>query len=162
MITFNGVTKVISFDTSTTSVDVQDIYSRWVDWILTSDNSKYLPAIRAIGGDPLPGGKALGLTYFLLNGWKIKPYEESHTLTVNGNLYSEDGSNPFIDTVGDYQVMVISSVSNLVDSVSSGSSGLTTEEHDKLMGMSDSGSLTPTQEEQLMKTLTLAKFIALK
>jgi hypothetical protein len=114
--TFDGTNKVISFDVSTESFDVRDLWSRWVDWLLTSDNSKYPLAIRNVGGDPLPGSKELGLTYFLLNDWKIKPYEESHTLTVNGNLYSEDGSSPYAMVSGSYQVMIINSVSNLVDS----------------------------------------------
>lgn len=115
-VTFDGPNKVISFNVSTTAVDVRDIYSDWVDWFLTSDNSKYLPAMRNVGGDPLPGSKTLGLTYFMLNGWKIKPYEENHTITFNGNLYSEDGSSPYMNVVGAYQVMIINSVSNLVDS----------------------------------------------
>jgi hypothetical protein len=114
--TFDGPNKVISFSVSTTTVDVRDIYSDWVDWFLTSDNSKFMPAMRNVGGDLLPGSKTLGLTYFMLNGWKIKPFEENHTVTFNGNLYSEDGSSPYMSVVGSYQVMVISSVSNLVDS----------------------------------------------
>lgn len=114
--TFDGGDKIISFDSSTTEFDVRDLYSRWVDWLLTSDNSKYPLAMRNVGGDPLPGSKELGLTYFLLNDWKIRPYSENHTLTVNGNLYSEDGSSPYVSAIGSYSVMVINSVSNLVDS----------------------------------------------
>lgn len=114
--TFDGVSKIISFDTSTIAFDVRDLWSRWNDWLSESDNSKYDLAMRVVGGDPLVGGKELGLTYFLMNGWKIRPYEESHTLSVNGNLYSEDGSSPFAPVIGSYNVMIINTVSNLVDS----------------------------------------------
>jgi len=92
------------------------LYSRWVDWFLTSDNSKFLPALRVVGGDPLPGSKKLGITYFLLNGWKIRPYEATHFFTLDGNLYCDDGSSPYVSTLGSYNVTIINSVSNLVDS----------------------------------------------
>lgn len=118
--TFNGTTEIITPTDAPVSgvidIDVQDLYSRWVDWMLTSDNSKYQQAMRAVGGDPLPGSKQLGLTYFLMNGWKIKPYEADHIFNLNGNLYSEDGTSPFTPTTGSYNVTIISSVSNLVDS----------------------------------------------
>ena len=114
--TFDGPNKIISFDASTTAVDVQDLYSRWVDWFLTSDNSKFLLAMRNVGGDPLPGSKQLGLTYFFMNGWKLRPYEETHVLAIDGNLYSEDGSSPFTPVLGAYNVTIINTVSNLVDS----------------------------------------------
>jgi hypothetical protein len=113
---FDGPNKIITFDVSTTFLDVQDLWSRYEDWLEIDDNSKYLLAMRSVGGDPLPGSKQLGITYFLLNGWKIKPYEETHILNVDGNLYSEDGSSPFTPVIGNYNVMVINTVSNLVDS----------------------------------------------
>ena len=118
--TFIGIDKIITpTDAPIGGVidfDIQDLYSRWVDWFLTSDNSKFLPAMRSVGGDPLPGSKKLGITYFLLNGWKIRPYEASHIFNVDGNLYCEDGSSPYVSTLGIYNVMITSSVSNLVDS----------------------------------------------
>ena len=120
-VSFNGVTKIISVTTTpvmgVVDIDVKtDIYSDWKEWLLIDDNSKYLQALRAVGGDPLPGSKALGVTYFLMNGWRIRPYEGNHTMNVNGNLYTEDGDSPYISTTGSYNVMLISAVSNLVDS----------------------------------------------
>jgi hypothetical protein len=118
--TINGTTKIITPTDAPVGgaidVDVQDLYSRWVDWMLTSDNSKFDQAMRVVGGDPLPGSKQLGITYFLLNGWKIKPYEADHIFTLDGNLYSEDGTSPYMATTGAYNVTIINSVSNLVDS----------------------------------------------
>ena len=118
--TFTGSTKIISPTDAPVlgaiSIDVQDMYSRWVDWFLTSDNSKYLPAMRVVWWDPLPWSKKLGLTYFMLNWWKIKPYEATHTFSLNGNVYSEDWTSSFIPTVGSYNVTIINTVSNLVDS----------------------------------------------
>src|SRR3990172_4377805 len=118
-VSFNGATKIISVTVApvggANSIDVKiDLFSDWKEWVLLSDNSKYVQAMRGVGGDPLPGSKALGDTYFLLNGWKIRPYEASHTMTVNGNLYCEDGTSPYVSTLGAYNVMVISAVSQLV------------------------------------------------
>lgn len=115
--TFDGTAKIISFDASTTSLDIGDLWSRYVDWLsLSYNNRQYLPAMRTVGGDDLPGSKKLGITYFMLNGWKIRPFGESHVFNVNGNLYSEDGSSPFTPAIGAYSVTIISAVSNLVDS----------------------------------------------
>lgn len=131
---FNGANKIISVADApimgAINVDIQELYSRWVDWVLTSDNSKFIQALRVVGGDQLPGAKQLGLTYFLMNGWKIRPYESNHTFNLIGNLYSEDGSLPFTSTIGNYNVMIVSSVSNLVDLVATGggSGGLTNEQ----------------------------------
>jgi hypothetical protein len=47
----NGITKTITLTTGTTVVSVRDLWSRWVDWFLTDDNSKFLPAFKSVGGD---------------------------------------------------------------------------------------------------------------
>src|SRR3990172_1116667 len=97
VVTFDGSNRLIVVDNGVTEIDVKiDLYSDWKEWMLLGDNSRYAQAMRAVGGDPLPGSKQLGSTFFLMNGWKIRPHEASHTLTVNGNLYSEDGSSPYI------------------------------------------------------------------
>jgi hypothetical protein len=118
--TFDGPNKLIILSAGTTVLDVKDLYSRWKDWVAVSDNSKYLPAVVVLGGDPLPGGRYLGTTYFIENGWKIRPYEGNHTLVVSGNMYSRDGSDPFVNTIGSYNVRIMITVSNLVDTVATG------------------------------------------
>lgn len=115
--TFDGLNKLIILSTGTVEVTVKDMYSSWKSWMTNGDNSKYLPAFSVLGGDDLPGGRFLGSTFFLENGWKIRPFEGNHTLTVTGNLYARDGSDPFVSTLGTYNVKVLLSVSNLVDTV---------------------------------------------
>ncbi len=99
-------------------IDVkEDLYSDGKeDWRTGGVLTGFDFPLRAVGGDALPGSKALGSTFFLASDWKIRPYEGSHTLRVNGNMYSEDGSSPFIPTVGIFNVTIISTVSSLVDS----------------------------------------------
>lgn len=114
---FDGPTKVISLTPGTVEIEVKDLYSRWKEWAVLSDNSKYLPAMRSVGGDPISDVKTLGATYFITNDWRIRPQEADHRLTVNGNLYTEPaGFSPFVPTLGDYNVLIEMQVSSLVDS----------------------------------------------
>lgn len=122
-VTFDGVNKLIIVNVGETSISVDtDIYSDWKEWLLESDNIKYPIAISAIGGDPIGGGRFLGTTFFLENGWKMRPYEGNHTLSVIGNLYTRDGSSPFVQTLGSYNVLISMQVSNLIDTVATGGS----------------------------------------
>ena len=121
-VTFDPTTRIIQVDEApvdgVVDIDVKiDLYSDGKeDWVSDVNLIKYTFPIRSVGGDPLPGDKALGATFFLDSTWKIRPYEGDHRLLVNGNLYSEDGTSPFTQTVGSYNVMVESTVSSLVDS----------------------------------------------
>lgn len=117
-VTFDPATKIISVNLGVRSLDVQyDVYSGWKRWVVSDiDNSKYESALRTVGGDPLVSGKSLGATFFLTNGWKIRPPEEDCELNVIGNLYDDLGGAVFVKTLGAYNAMVIQTVSNLTDS----------------------------------------------
>lgn len=121
-VTFDPTTRIIQVDQApvdgVVDLDVKiDLYSDGKeDWVSEANLIPYPFPIRSVGGDPLPGDKALGATFFLDSTWKIRPYEGSHVLNVNGNLYSEDGTSPFTPTIGSYNVTIISAVSSLVDS----------------------------------------------
>lgn len=95
----------------------EDVYSAWKTWAVQGTNTRFLLAFSAIGGDQISEGKFLGTTYFLENGWKIRPFEGDHLLTVSGNMYSRDGSSPFVSTVGNFNVLISMNRSNLVDVV---------------------------------------------
>jgi hypothetical protein len=86
------------------------------DWVASESLRKLKFPIRAVGGDPLPGSKVLGDTYFIASDWKVAPYESSHRFRVNGNFYSEDGTSPFKNTVGAFNLFLEQTVSSLVDS----------------------------------------------
>ena len=141
--TFDGINSLIILPLNVTTINVNDIYSRWVDWVLTSDNSKYLPAFRSVGGDPISGTLSLSPTYFLTNGWYIRPSEADQYLTVNGNLFTDpSGSNPFIATLGNYNVVIQYVTSNVVSTIATGS-GLTTNEHNQLFAVPTRQQLLP-------------------
>ena len=122
-VSFSGTEKIIYLHPDEEIIDVKaDIYSAWKEWSILRDNTKFLEAIRVVGGDPITNIISLGATFFLINGWKIRPTESDYTLTINGNLYSDDGSSPLIKTLGDYNILISMTRSNLIDTVLVGGS----------------------------------------
>lgn len=108
-ISFDGPTKRIILSSGTTSLGVRDVWSRWVDWVLTSDNSKYLPAFSQVGGNDIDtvAGTKIPVYAFLLNGWRVSPQEANHTLNVSdGVLLVDGGGDPFVNTAGSFVVRI--------------------------------------------------------
>lgn len=108
-INFDGATKTINLSLGTLTLDVKDLYSRWKDWVQLADNAKWLPAFSSLGGDPIDptAGTSVPLYAFLINGWRIRPQEASHTLNVAGGILLVDGGgDPFLNTLGSFVVRV--------------------------------------------------------
>lgn len=106
---FDGPTKIISLSTGTAQISVRELLSRWADWVILSDNIKYLPAFDQVGGNDIDVtvGTKIPIYGFLLNGWRIRPYEGNHTLIVNdGILAVAGGGDPFVNTIGNYVVRI--------------------------------------------------------
>lgn len=106
---FHGPDKIIKLSAGTVTLDVRALWSRWVDWFLTDDNSKYLPAFVSIGGDEIDPitGTRIPVFVFLTNGWRIRPQNANHTLNVvSGILLVFGGGDPFVATIGPYVVGV--------------------------------------------------------
>ena len=120
-ITFDPAAKRIILDS--TFVDVRDVYSRWKEWVKTGDNAKYLPAFRAIGGDPLGGGLYISLYTFLINGWRLRPMEANHTLVIEGNITVDGGGDPVVPTLGTYKVLVQYTVPERAQAYDAGGGG---------------------------------------
>ena len=126
-ITLDPATKRIILDSA--SVTAKDIFRAWADWMLLSDNSKYLPAFSATGGDDLGGGLLIPPYYFLENGWRVRPMEANQNLTITGNLFVQGGGVPVVSTLGTFQVNVNYTVPVQAQGIStSGSTGPTAAE----------------------------------
>jgi hypothetical protein len=140
-VTFDPVNLIVQIDEAPTlvgsdwivDIDVEaDLYSDGKeDWLIETDLHKLKFFMGSTGGDSKPGGQ-VGKTFFLEGGWQVRPYEDDHWLRVVGNLFTRDGSNPFVSTVGNYNVVITQSVSDLVGIIEVGTSGLTAEESAKL------------------------------
>jgi len=106
-ITFDGPNKLIRLDAATTSITATQIYSRWKDFVATSDNSKYLQAFTTVGGDPLGNDVFITPYFFLMNSWKVRPYPQNYQLTISENFLTEDNSSPFSFPPGGYAIEVV-------------------------------------------------------
>lgn len=125
--TFDGVNKLVVLGTGTTSVVLSDLWSRYKDWLLAG-HAGSAPAFDTVGGeaiDPVAGTR-VPLYLFLLNGWRIKPQEANHTLTVTGGiLLVSGGGDPFMDTTGNYRVRILYQQPMQAIGYSTGASGVT-------------------------------------
>ena len=127
---------------NSTSVTASEIWSRYMDWLAAdSNNAKWGLAMTQIGGDDLGGGLFVPIYIFLQNGWRVRPMESSHHLTITGNLFVAEGGSPLVNTLGNYNVIAQYTVP--VQAQAMATSG-------------GSGGLTSEQAAQLMKTATKA------
>jgi len=143
-ISFDGPNKLITLSAGTTSLNVKDLWSRWVDWFLTGDNSKYDIWMMQIGGDDInvSEGTAIPVYIFLASAVKIKPQEADHTLNVTAAiLVVAGGGDPFVDTDGAYTVRI--NYQQPVQAISA-ETPLTAEQSAKLMGLPNIGTLIAT------------------
>jgi hypothetical protein len=110
---FDGVNKLIYVNPNVSSISVkEDIYSNWKEWVQVRDNSKFPPAIRVTGGDPIGGGAFTGDVYFMINGWRL--YID-HSLNIDGVIYSDNYPSPFVQQ--ENTQIVTNKVSSLVSVV---------------------------------------------
>ena len=124
-ITLNGATKRIILDSA--SVSAAQIWSAWVDW--HEANQQWPLAFQLVGGIALGGGLFIPPYFFLLNGWRVRPMESSHNLTITGNLFVDGGGVPVVPTLGTYQVNVNYTVPVQAQGIAtSGSTGPTASE----------------------------------
>lgn len=138
MFTFDGPNKRISIDNSSVINGVvqftpEELWSRWMDWYLTDDNSKYPPALRITGGDPIGSGQYIGNYLFFRNdlGWRgVPPSIDGVTVVINGAFYGEDPMLPvMINNLGQETDLVINRSSMVTNTAAGGgTTGVTLEE----------------------------------
>lgn len=152
-ITFDPADKRIILDTTT--VSASEIWIAWSNWVATSDNSKYLPAMRQVGGDELGGGLAIPPYMFLLNGWRVRPMEANHTLILTGNLFVDGGGVPIVPTLGTYNVSAQFTVPMQAQAYFTGNGSSTAP---SAIEIAD----TVWSHSFVSKLLTVAKYLGLK
>ena len=127
---FDPITKLITLTTApdadgnVTLDTLIDLYSdAKEDWLADPVlRRKFALPFRVIGGDALGGGLDAGAYFFLRNdlGWRIRPYEAHHSLTITGNLYAQDVNLPItVPTLGAFTVSFRLSTSSLTQRVAS-------------------------------------------
>lgn len=132
MITIDGTTKLITFSGATSYTDKQ-VYDACIDWAVLSANMQYLLPMDFVAPD-----------YRLLNGYKFAAsgFSSGTLITVSGSIIALTG-----DRVAGGQNVEwdIGTANNTIIVTVTSGSGLSTEEHNKLMS-----------------DLTTGQFIALK
>lgn len=116
-VSFDGINKIIYVHPQESTFDIRsDLYTSWVDWVALYDHTKFLPAIRVTGLDPIGAGVYTGDTYFLINGWKLSI--DLQKTKVTGILFSDDYDTAYYtpDLIAQYPA----TVSSLVTTVSTG------------------------------------------
>lgn len=125
-ITIDPSAKRIILDSA--SVSATELYSRVTDWQAESDNLKYGMVFRQVGSDDLGSGLSIPPYYFLQSGWRVRPMESNHTLTITGNLFVEGGGVPVVQTLGTYQVNVNYTVPVQAQGINTSGGTLTAEQ----------------------------------
>lgn len=129
MFVFDGVNKRIYIENSAVvggvvSFTPEDLWSRWMDWYLTGDNSKYPQALRITGGDPIGGGQYIGNYLFFRNdlGWRgVPPTIDGVTVAINGAFYGENQELPIMVNNPGQETDLIINRSSLVTNTTGGS-----------------------------------------
>jgi hypothetical protein len=120
VVTFDGPTLTINEIPNgvDNTLDVIEVYSEWKIWAAQSDNLKYPPAFRVIGGDTISPTQNAGSTFFLnvLDGWSFVPADLDHQITLVGNIVPDGGAGNIFSAVPGRSVTARINFSNLVDS----------------------------------------------
>jgi hypothetical protein len=88
--TFDITNKIIQL-TTTDELDMMDLYSRWKDSVISSiANAEQ--AMRVIK-EPLAGSTFIGPYYFIMNDWRIRPFDSAHELVVAGTVVQDATSS---------------------------------------------------------------------
>lgn len=163
MITFDPTIRRIILDSA--SVTATELYSRSCDWLALADNMKYGAVFRQVGSDDLGAGLSIPPYFFLQGAWRIRPMEADHSLTITGNLFTEDGSNPLVGTLGAFNVLSKLVVPVQAQGIStSGSTGPTAESIAAAVWNAQTAlhSNTGSFGKFIQKLLTTVKFLGLK
>jgi hypothetical protein len=150
--TFDGLNKIIYVNPDVTELSIRDdVYSNWKEWVQVRDNSKFTPAIRTTGGDPVGSGQFTGDVYFLINGWKL--YVDLTKVSITGVLYSDNYNTAYYSLSGVPQFPV--KVSSLVSVVATESiGGITVPTAQEIRQEMDSNSSKLTSINDKVQTLT--------
>lgn len=108
------------------SFTVEELWTEYLIWFAQGDNSKYPPALRLTGGDPIGGGQNIGNYVFLRNdlGWRGKPpLLDGVAVVIDGAFYAEDSTLPIFENNPNQETDIIINRSSMVTAVETGTSG---------------------------------------
>lgn len=139
--------KTVQLEAGDENLSVRELWSRWLDWYLTDDNSKYGIWMFNVGGDDIDtvAGTSIPIYLFLESASMILPKEASYTQKISdGILLVAGGGDPFASAVGSYTVRINYQQPVQAITVSTaGGGGLTTEQDEKLTAIDNKTNIIP-------------------
>lgn len=100
----------------------------------TATGIRYEPIATASGKEDLGSGVSVGMTVNLIDPWQVKFWSGNYIAKVaGGNLVGGVAGDPIAYSAG-VQVLLVQSAASTIVTTSTGS-GLSAEEHDKLMAV---------------------------
>lgn len=158
---FDGPNKLIIVSDGVTELDIkQDVYSDWKEWVQYGDNSKFVPAIRSTGGDPISGTTQFtGDVYFLINGWKL--VVNLTKVAVTGVLYSDDFNTAYYtpELVAQFPVRV-SAIVNVVATETIG--GITVPTVEDIRNEMDANSIKLLQIKAILDSMDVPTTVQIR
>jgi len=122
---FDGPNRLMIEPPGLSVVDVRrDLYSAWKRWVVSGVGARFLPAFELEGGRPIGNsGIATGVTFVMINGWRIRLAERDHETTFVGNFFSADDvytvptlggftATPIFQRAVDAQVQIVNGSGN--------------------------------------------------
>jgi hypothetical protein len=86
------------------ALTMAQIYSAWKDAVV--DHLTVPFAWGVVGGQPTFGAQSISLHYFQEGGWKLRPANVDHTLTLSDGVLIAESGSPFLPTVNPHTVML--------------------------------------------------------
>lgn len=146
---FDFEAQIIDITSPQQDVEMQDLLNAIREAEYSWLGMAYPKIADATGKDSLGGGVTTGITVTLYPDWQLRFWQGNYTANITGgNLVGGKNGEPVAYTAGVQVLLVQSAASTLINT------GLTQEEHDKLMTGLDSSIPSGVWEEILANHLT--------
>lgn len=133
-ISFDGNNKIIALSGLTTFNFHDDVYVPAINWMSLPTNMKYVAPISGSGKQPISSGVYTDSIFTILNGWKLQlnGYTALQIIKIIGTV--TNGQDSLIEEAyGACPVITFAGYTNAT--IVTTGSGLSTEEHNALMGL---------------------------
>ena len=111
-VTFLYNERIIQVNEGVDEISVQEdiwSYAKQV-WLTDSIARRFHFPMRVVGGDQTVGDNRVSPYFFLIHGWRLRPQEANHTLQIAGTFLVEGGGDPYLDTIGTFNVRIVATV----------------------------------------------------
>lgn len=150
-ITFDHSQYLINITSPQDTLTCQDLINAIREEEASASGIRYPQIAKASGKEELGAGVDVGITVELVSPWQVKFWAGNYIAKIaGGNLVGGLGGDPVAYSAG-VQVLLVMSAASTTVTVSTGS-GLSTEEHDKLMALPSAVSIAAAVWDFVVET----------